>query len=857
MKLHFLGTCAGTEPMLDRKHTSFVIESDGRLYWFDAGEGCSHTAHLMGLDLLSVCRVVISHTHMDHVGGLGNLFWNIRKLTTVGEKRPTRFDEIELYIPNLETWDGIRTVLNNTEGGFATQFKIVPKLVEDGVLFDDGVMRVTAFHNHHLRHNEGEPWRSFTYRIECEGQMLVYSGDLGSYSDMDEAIGEGCDAVIVETGHFGIDDVYGYMMQKEVGHVFFNHNGREVLSDREAAQKKLAEKFEGRATLCEDGMTVDLGEGMSPNDVTRLQKQLNQMMLRLGFEEISVNGRTNFCWENKYIMVSCQKKFVVVEIARGLSDAQNNLYEDLDLYEYAYMKKKGQDILKTIEADIVKYVVNDAPSSVRIGVIGDMHLGGNEHGIQSAFLARAVEQMENEGASLVINLGDITAFGELSAFDRCMEMLRPLGHFYVLGNSDIRNSDTRYKIMSRRQHPCFTVEGRTFVGLNTPAGEIEASEREALGTLRDGDVIFLHHDVDGLKEGSRAFMRALLERLELTVIHGHKHWQKEYTVGKSRVIGVRGIDPDKAIGDYPTVTYLDISADDIRVTHKPLTIAEGTPADLRSHMGISCVDNVRDVTYAIENGVKFIELRFNGKGEGWMPEPELSQLVEKWREKTGGYLSVHMPAFGWSDGQLSGEERFWHSLTLAKEWGADGLTVHVPSVRLGDMSQGSEAWEALLGCYVELVRRAGDKMAIGIENLHMKHGETDGDRNFGYAPHEVAVWIDAINEAVGQPGRVGHVLDVGHARNNGILASRYPVGRWYELMGDRTVAYHIHQTVRIDGELKNHRPLTDWFGPMISYASFLYAWETKMLNHVPVFLEVRGCDNFDQSVKAFEAVFDL
>lgn len=110
-RLHFLGTCSGTEPMPERKHTAFAIETGDRLYWFDAGEGCSYTAHLKGLDLLSVCKVVISHTHMDHMGGLANLFWNIRKLTTVGEKRQTLFENIELYIPNLVPWEGVRMCL--------------------------------------------------------------------------------------------------------------------------------------------------------------------------------------------------------------------------------------------------------------------------------------------------------------------------------------------------------------------------------------------------------------------------------------------------------------------------------------------------------------------------------------------------------------------------------------------------------------------------------------------------------------------------------------------------------------------------------------------------------------------------
>ena len=70
MKLVFLGTCAGTEPMPDRKHAAIALEVEGRLYWFDAGEGCSYTAHNLGMDVLKVKTVVISHPHLDHTGGL-------------------------------------------------------------------------------------------------------------------------------------------------------------------------------------------------------------------------------------------------------------------------------------------------------------------------------------------------------------------------------------------------------------------------------------------------------------------------------------------------------------------------------------------------------------------------------------------------------------------------------------------------------------------------------------------------------------------------------------------------------------------------------------------------------------------
>lgn len=47
-KLTILGTCSGTEPMPGRHHTSFTLLHDQRLYWFDAGESCSYTAHQAG-----------------------------------------------------------------------------------------------------------------------------------------------------------------------------------------------------------------------------------------------------------------------------------------------------------------------------------------------------------------------------------------------------------------------------------------------------------------------------------------------------------------------------------------------------------------------------------------------------------------------------------------------------------------------------------------------------------------------------------------------------------------------------------------------------------------------------------------
>ena len=257
MKIHFLGTCAGTEPMPGRKHASIAVESGGRIYWFDAGEGCSYTAHLLGLDLLKVNKVVISHTHMDHVGGLGNLLWNIRKLVKVKKQLPL-YGGVEVYMPNMETWEGIKLVLQNTEGGFKTDYPVTAKLVEEGILFDDGVVKVTAFPNSHLARLNSPKCLSFSYLIECEGKRLIYSGDVGKYEDLDALLYEGCDGLVIETGHFGIDTAYEYWKTKGIGMLFFSHNGREILSAPEASREKILKYFGDKAVICEDGMSITL-----------------------------------------------------------------------------------------------------------------------------------------------------------------------------------------------------------------------------------------------------------------------------------------------------------------------------------------------------------------------------------------------------------------------------------------------------------------------------------------------------------------------------------------------------------------------------------------------------------------------
>ena len=256
MKLHFLGTCSGTEPLPGRHHTSLAIETRGRLYFLDAGESCSRSAHLGGLDLLATRAVFISHTHMDHIGGLANLIWTVRKLVRV-TKRPAETDVLRVYLPSAPVGQAVETLLDHSEGYLHELCRAEMTSYAQGLVFDDGDLRVTAFPNTHVQPVDGHPL-SYSFLVECEGRRVVYSGDVKRYDELDGAVGEGCDLLIGETGHHKIDDVYAYFRTKKIGRFCLIHHGREILDDPAGAAEKIGALFGGRAALMNDGDVLEL-----------------------------------------------------------------------------------------------------------------------------------------------------------------------------------------------------------------------------------------------------------------------------------------------------------------------------------------------------------------------------------------------------------------------------------------------------------------------------------------------------------------------------------------------------------------------------------------------------------------------
>lgn len=255
-RLRFLGTCSGTEPFENMHHVSFLIEEKGKTYWFDAGENCSRLAFLQGVDMLSVSGIFISHPHIDHIGGLLGLMLLIRQQIWRKDGNPID-GEVKLFSPQDALWENLRQLIHVTDPGLFSVMNIAAKTIKDGLVFDNGDIRISALHNAHLGIPQNGIWRSYSFAIEVAGKKIVYSGDIARLSELDMLVDSGCDMLICESGHQKVAEILAYAQNKGIRRLRFIHHGREIINDRNAAEA-LANKYPYSAVITYDGMTEEI-----------------------------------------------------------------------------------------------------------------------------------------------------------------------------------------------------------------------------------------------------------------------------------------------------------------------------------------------------------------------------------------------------------------------------------------------------------------------------------------------------------------------------------------------------------------------------------------------------------------------
>jgi ribonuclease Z len=174
MEVILLGT---GYPRPDPSHAgpSTVIAIGAKWFVVDAGRGTTMRIAATDLSYVDMRAVFLTHLHSDHTAGLPDLFntsWQFGRKTKPlelygppGTKRLSRA-MLDFFQDDIHYR---RDLLEKHPAAGAT---IVTHIVKEGVAYDDGEVRVTAFLEDH---KPVEP--AFGYRFDSRGKSVVVSGD--------------------------------------------------------------------------------------------------------------------------------------------------------------------------------------------------------------------------------------------------------------------------------------------------------------------------------------------------------------------------------------------------------------------------------------------------------------------------------------------------------------------------------------------------------------------------------------------------------------------------------------------------------------------------------------------------------
>src|SRR5256885_7744051 len=145
--------------------------------WFlvDAGRGATMRIAGAALEYEKLRGVFITHLHSDHTAGLPDVFitsWQFgRKNTPLMLYGPTGIQQLADAMLQFFAYD-IHVRRDLVEKHPATGATIRTHVVREGVIYNDGTVRVTAFY---VEHPPVRP--AFGYRFDSGGHSIVVSGD--------------------------------------------------------------------------------------------------------------------------------------------------------------------------------------------------------------------------------------------------------------------------------------------------------------------------------------------------------------------------------------------------------------------------------------------------------------------------------------------------------------------------------------------------------------------------------------------------------------------------------------------------------------------------------------------------------
>jgi ribonuclease Z len=274
LRVTLLGTGVGPPVNLTKYGASTLVEAGGLRLLFDCGRGATIRLTEAGIPLGSISRLFLTHLHSDHVMQIPDLLlagWVVAdgRTTPLDVWGPKGTQDMMAALEKAFAFD-IHMRRDVDEKFSAAGITLRSHDIEEGVVFEEGGVKVTAFL---VDHQPIVP--AFGYRVDYRGRSVVLSGDTRVSENLIR-FAKGADVLV----HEAVDPVASrassrdpvliesiithHTTGEQAGQVFARVNPRlAVFSHAPTSDALLAQArqhYSGRLEGAEDLLTIDIAD---------------------------------------------------------------------------------------------------------------------------------------------------------------------------------------------------------------------------------------------------------------------------------------------------------------------------------------------------------------------------------------------------------------------------------------------------------------------------------------------------------------------------------------------------------------------------------------------------------------------
>lgn len=259
MKIITLGTSHGDSTYCRFNSSTAYQTEDGVVYLVDAGAPVEALMKRKGLSISNVRAVFITHMHDDHAGGLTGLLKQIIKYPQ-GRTFP-----VSIHFPEERGISAFKNWFSSLHEP-ADHASVEYVGVDDGLIYEDEALAVTAIRTEHLRtrgRTEGDPC-SFAYvlHFKKEEKWILHTGDLRrDFSDFPKISGQQhFDVCLCEATHYRPEAAADMLTKARFDRLIFIHIGDRWHDFREGEDALLAycKDYPYPVTVAHDGDEFNL-----------------------------------------------------------------------------------------------------------------------------------------------------------------------------------------------------------------------------------------------------------------------------------------------------------------------------------------------------------------------------------------------------------------------------------------------------------------------------------------------------------------------------------------------------------------------------------------------------------------------